>query len=106
MSLFCPECESLMYPEKGELVCSNPQCKYSRKIGEKDDRQIVRTKRKEKMETLVLDEIMETLTKTRIECEKCGNNEAFWQLRQTRAADEPETRIYRCTKCSHTWREF
>ncbi|MCJ2562923.1 MAG: transcription factor S, partial [Candidatus Thermoplasmatota archaeon] len=29
-----------------------------------------------------------------------------WQLRQTRAADEPETRIYRCTKCSHTWREF
>ncbi|MFQ5909709.1 MAG: transcription factor S [Thermoplasmata archaeon] len=106
MSLFCPECQSLMYPKEGELVCSNSKCGYSRKIGEEDDRQVVRTKRKEKMETLVLDEIIATLPKTRIECPECGNNEAFWKLRQTRAADEPETRIYRCTKCGHTWREY
>jgi len=25
---------------------------------------------------------------------------------QTRAADEPPTRFYRCTKCGHTWREY
>ena len=27
-------------------------------------------------------------------------------IRQTRAADEPETRIYRCCKCNHSWREY
>ncbi|MFQ5553256.1 MAG: transcription factor S, partial [Thermoplasmata archaeon] len=37
---------------------------------------------------------------------KCGNFEAMWYMRQTRASDEPETRIYRCTRCSHTWREY
>jgi len=41
-----------------------------------------------------------------VECPTCGNNEAFWVLRQTRAADEPETKIYRCVKCSHSWREY
>ncbi|MEM4865380.1 MAG: hypothetical protein QXY09_02690 [Acidilobaceae archaeon] len=25
---------------------------------------------------------------------------------QTRAADEPPTRFYRCTKCGYTWREY
>src|SRR2546427_158911 len=57
-------------------------------------------------ETLVLDEITETLPKTRVECPKCGHYEAYWVMRQTRAADEPTTRIYRCVKCQHTWREY
>jgi len=48
----------------------------------------------------------DTLPKTRIECPKCHHNEAYWRLRQTRASDEPETRIYRCVKCGHTWREY
>jgi DNA-directed RNA polymerase subunit M len=46
------------------------------------------------------------LPKTVVECTKCGHNEAFWVLRQTRAADEPETKIYRCVKCSHSCREY
>ncbi|PIO07920.1 transcription factor S, partial [Candidatus Pacearchaeota archaeon CG10_big_fil_rev_8_21_14_0_10_35_219] len=29
----------------------------------------------------------------------------FWTM-QTRAADESETKFYRCTKCDHTWREY
>ena len=44
--------------------------------------------------------------KEKAECPKCHNGEAFWVMRQTRAADEPTTRIYRCVKCSHTWREY
>ena len=39
-------------------------------------------------------------------CPKCGNPEAYWVLRQTRGADEPETRIFECTKCGHKWREY
>jgi DNA-directed RNA polymerase subunit M/transcription elongation factor TFIIS len=70
-----------MYPDKDELVCSNPQCKHSRKIGEDDDKEVLRSKRKEKMETLILDDIIETLPKTRIECPDCGHNEAFCSSR-------------------------
>lgn len=47
-----------------------------------------------------------TLPTTQEECPKCGNNEAYWVLRQTRGADEPETRIFECTKCGHKWREY
>ena len=47
-----------------------------------------------------------TLPKSRIPCPECGHTEAFFVIRQTRAADEPETRIYRCCKCNHSWREY
>ncbi len=47
-----------------------------------------------------------TLPKTEEVCPKCGNGEAYWVLRQTRGADEPETRIFECTKCGHKWREY
>ena len=40
------------------------------------------------------------------ECPKCHHRRAFWWSKQTRAADEPETRFFRCEKCSHTWREY
>jgi DNA-directed RNA polymerase subunit M len=31
---------------------------------------------------------------------------AYFWTQQTRGADEPETRFFKCTKCSHTWREY
>jgi len=67
--------------------------------------QIVMEKSTEIKEILVIDEKAETLPKARVECSQCGHNEAFWVLRQMRGSDEPETRIYRCTKCGNTWRE-
>jgi DNA-directed RNA polymerase subunit M len=39
-------------------------------------------------------------------CSKCGNGEAYWVLRQTRGSDEPETRIFECTKCGYKWRDY
>ncbi|MCI4368249.1 MAG: transcription factor S [Thermoplasmata archaeon] len=47
-----------------------------------------------------------TLPTAEEECPKCGNSKAYWVLRQTRGADEPETRIFECTKCGHKWREY
>jgi len=44
--------------------------------------------------------------KKRFACPKCGNDEAFFWTAQMRAADEAETRFFRCTKCKHTWREY
>jgi DNA-directed RNA polymerase subunit M len=43
---------------------------------------------------------------TRAICEDCGNNVAYWWLRQLRAADESEVRFFRCTKCGKTWRQY
>lgn len=48
----------------------------------------------------------ETLPTTKTECPKCGNTKAFWWMRQTRAADEPTTRFYKCTECGNVWREY
>lgn len=40
------------------------------------------------------------------ECPKCGHDKAkFWTV-QTRASDEPETKFFRCSKCSYTWRDY
>jgi transcription factor S len=46
------------------------------------------------------------LPTTSIECPKCGHNTAFWWMLQTRSADEATTQFYRCTVCSHTWRNY
>lgn len=48
----------------------------------------------------------ESLPTTDEECDDCGNDEAYWWMLQTRASDEPATRFFRCTECSHTWREY
>jgi len=47
-----------------------------------------------------------TLPTTNIDYPKCGNNIAFWWMLQTRSADEATTQFYRCTQCSHTWRNY
>jgi len=90
-----------MFPRNGNFKCS--KCgKEQRMNGEKET---FTTKLREK-EMVVIDSNAPTLPKTNVECPKCGHSEAFWVLRQTRAADEPETRIYRCTECGHSWREY
>lgn len=99
--MFCPKCKSLMFP-KGDIFCCN-KCGYEK---EKEGKTIVVEKQQEK-DTIILEDNKENiLPKTRVECPKCGHNEAYWILRQTRASDEPETRIYTCCKCEHRWRAY
>ena len=108
-TMFCPKCGSLMFPNNGKLVCANAGCGFIKGVSAKETanaRMAVKVNRDRPADTLVLDDVLDTLPKTRTECPKCGYYEAFWVMRQTRAADEPTTRIYRCAKCSHTWREY
>jgi len=54
----------------------------------------------------VLEQESSGLPTTNSRCPECGNNIAYWWLRQLRSADESEVRFFRCTKCSRTWREY
>jgi DNA-directed RNA polymerase subunit M len=101
--MFCPKCKSIMKPDKGIFKCRNPACNCE--VTKTGEPVCFTTSGKEK-EMAVYDGNPPTLPRTRIECPKCGHLEAFWVLRQTRAADEPETKIYRCVSCSHSWREY
>ena len=104
---FCPKCESrLKKNSDGSLVC--PKCQFVKEGKIKED-----TKKSEEVnsEFLVMDESdvnqakgLETTVK--IDCEKCHHTEGVWWTFQTRSADEPETKFYRCTKCNYTWRDY
>jgi len=89
----------------GQLKCK--KCGYIRKIVDADQLKVNKP-RKEKEITIVDDEEekIKTLPTIQIRCPKCDNNLAFWWLRQLRAADESEVRFFRCTECSHTWRQY
>lgn len=101
--MFCSKCGGLMVPASGKLVCR--RCKNEIQI-DSSQSQTFETKSKSR-ELTIIDQPLDTLPKTTdTECPKCGNKEAYWVLRQTRAADEPETKIYQCTKCGHKWREY
>ncbi|MBI4983340.1 transcription factor S [Candidatus Woesearchaeota archaeon] len=102
--MFCPKCGSILRPkEKGGkkiLYCS---CGFS-KSPEGEAAEI-----RERVDTGKKIEVIETVEihpKIKITCEKCSNNIAYYWTQQTRGADEPETRFFKCTKCKHIWREY
>jgi DNA-directed RNA polymerase subunit M len=103
---FCPKCAvRLKKNNNTSVICS--KCGYS----ERTVKETKETKKETKEELTKLnvvegDEGKETLSTIKIDCEKCGNNEAVWWMLQTRSADEPTTQFYRCIKCSHTWRNY
>ena len=104
--MFCEKCRSLMLPREGSFVCRNENCGYTVSMDGKSVTSVTMEKT-EKQETVIMDEAkVKTLPVAKVECPKCKHHEATWVLRQTRAADEPETRIYQCTECYYKWREY
>ena len=83
------------------LYCS---CGFNKAPGEEENTEITeKVVQKRKIEVM---EQLDTHPKIKIPCDKCGNGFAFYWTQQTRGADEPETRFFKCTKCNHTWREY
>ncbi len=104
MVKFCPKCNNLLIPSGDNLKCA--VCGYEENAESKEGYEYKESiEKKEKIKVIEKTEI-ETHPTTRIECPKCGHNEAYWWLEQTRCADEPETRFFRCKKCGYTWREY
>ncbi len=102
--MFCPKCGSILRPReragKRVLYCG---CGFT-KAQDKETVEIKEvTQSARKIEVV---ENIETNPKVKTTCEKCGNKVAYYWTRQTRGADEPETRFFKCTQCSYTWREY
>ena len=103
--MFCPKCGSILRPKdkggKKVLYCS---CGFSQ-APQGDEtapiKEIVASAKK-----IEVIENVEVNPKVKILCDKCGNKIAYYWTQQTRGADEPETRFFKCTKCNHTWREY
>ena len=102
---FCPKCKGLLVPTKEGLVCTNCGHKEASQAVELKEH-IVKKKREVSSATSNEKVIEETIPTVKIECPKCGHNEAYWYSQQTRAADEPETQFFICKKCQHRWRKY
>ncbi len=105
---FCKKCGSLMIAKEvnKETVlifrtCGHKLLKYKRHEIEEEIR-----KKPMESDVVIIEKNEDTLPKTKAECPKCENKEAFWWLQQTRSADEAPTLFLRCTKCRHSWREY
>lgn len=98
-----------MSPDKRDegvfLVC--PACGYEelQEDADSDSYKVVREGKK-KEETAVVEKDQESLPTANKTCPDCGHGKAYWWMQQTRSADEPTTRFYRCVECGHTWREY
>ena len=103
---FCPDCKSIMVPVEGVLVCKRcgKKIEMTKKKGE--SLLVSKTEQKERILTVIEEEEAAGLPTTKSRCPECGNDTAYWWLRQLRSADESEVRFFRCTKCNFTWREY
>ena len=105
---FCPKCETRLKKDANSISLVCPKCQYVKQKSNK-------TKKERSQESdsglLVMEENDIKKSKglestIKIDCEKCHNQEGVSWAFQTRSADEPETKFYRCTKCNHTWRDY
>jgi DNA-directed RNA polymerase subunit M len=85
-----------------------PKCGFKAKRGqeEKSKKQEVKKTGSDASLKVMEGESVDALPTTAIECPQCKNGTAFWWMLQTRSADEATTQFFRCTKCSHTWRNY
>ncbi len=107
MVKFCPDCGSFCQPDPVKKCYVCPQCEWEEPLEE--NLSVSRDNNKNVEKIVVVgkkDRQLSTMPKTKMLCEKCGNNEAFWWMVQTRSIDESMTQFFRCTKCSHTWRDY
>ena len=102
---FCPKCEVRLKKTDQSTSLSCPKCGHS-EIQNKKIKKNQEENTKPDLNILAENEGKETVSTIKIDCEKCGNDEAVWWMLQTRSADEPTTQFYRCIKCNHTWRNY
>ncbi len=101
--MFCPKCGSLMTPNKDKYICNN--CGYE-VLKEGVSSQRITTKSLDKEVVMVAKEVSAEPLDSDAVCPKCHHVGAYYLLKQTRSADEPETKFYTCEACGYRWREY
>lgn len=99
---FCPQCGAMLLPKEGKLECG---CGYTKDLSNNDEYKVSKEIEAEENVKMLgeVDDMRSTIKET---CPECGHDEAYYELKQTRSADEAPTRIFTCAKCKHTWRAY
>lgn len=94
-----------MSPTTGKYVCNSCGHEVKKDGGKGSSSQII--SRGSAKETIMITEEKngEPLDSDAV-CPKCHHQGAYYLLKQTRSADEPETKFYTCEACGHRWREY
>ncbi len=99
----------MMKARDDRMVCTNDDCGVSTRRDRDREAAFVTT------DTQTDGDVIESSEEANFEgkpiasdvrCEGCGNDEAWYTLKQTASADEPPTRFFKCTECGYRWREY
>jgi len=99
---FCEKCGGIIRVEANKAACAScgrkakkkPKIEISEKAGQKETIEVIK------------EEADNVYPIVEMDCPKCKNKKAYFWTLQTRASDEAETKFYKCTKCSNTWRKY
>ncbi len=110
MAEFCEKDGTLLMPQKAGagvvLICRNGH-KYRRSVRREDFKLATTAKQEQRVVVVEKKEQLEVLPKTQTQCPKCEHtHNVYWWMQQTRSADEPPTRFFKCPHCGHVWREY
>lgn len=84
-----------------KAVCANCNHRLKRSIKIKSSEKIGR-----KEGIAVIKQKEDIYPVVEMKCPECKNKKCFFWTQQTRAADESETKFFKCVKCNHTWRVY
>lgn len=101
---FCPECGAMMLPKDGELKCNS--CGYVKGSSQDNESYKVSGKIEEHETVKELGDEKDMLPTTKEICPQCGYDKAYYEIKQTRSADEAPTRFFKCAECGYAWREY
>ncbi len=104
---FCDDCGSMMKAEGDRMVCTS--CGAANERDADREAEFVTTDEQTFDDVIESEEGADFEGKPRatdIVCDDCGNEEAWYTIKQTAAADEAPTRFFKCTECGRRWREY
>lgn len=95
----------MMRNEDGVMVCSS--CGHTEEQDAERAAEFVSTEAQDTSDVIESEENADEGKPTaEVECDACGNDTAWYTIKQTGAADEPPTRFFKCTECGHRWRSY
>lgn len=99
---FCERCGGMISIQADKVACLACGHKPKKRVKIESSEKI-----EKRNEVAVINEEESNINPVvQITCSKCGNKKAYFWTTQTRAADESETKFYKCVKCKHTWRVY